>query len=308
MGKLGHLCRPRDIFVTPLPPPDPLPTYAAVMHPRESRMTPQERQLVDELFDRLAGLENNPRDPDAERVIGDGARRAPHAVYALVQTALVMDEALKRANARIEELQAQIVGEEQRQSGGFLDSMRDAVLGRRDPRGSVPSVRAQAQPSSPTPPYQSQGGYPPQMPPYSAGPGMGPGMVPPFGGGGSFLGTAASTAAGVVGGGLLLDSIRSMFGHHSGLGGQSAFGGSGSSADSSLAHAAGIDSIRRGDAAQRQSDQALADQDRRDDLEADNADQVLADQDRRDDWEADNNDSDFADDNGDFGGDDSDFA
>jgi hypothetical protein len=26
-------------------------------------MTPQEQQLVDELFDRLAGLENNPRDP-----------------------------------------------------------------------------------------------------------------------------------------------------------------------------------------------------------------------------------------------------
>jgi uncharacterized protein len=271
-------------------------------------MTPQERQLVDELFDRLAGLENNPRDPDAERVVGDGVRRAPHAVYALVQTALVMDEALKRANARIEELQAQVGGEEQPQSRGFLDNMRDAVLGRRDPRGSVPSVRAGAQSSSAPAPYQSQDGYPPQLPPYPAGPGMGLGMGPPFGGGGSFLGTAASTAAGVIGGGLLLDSIRSMFGHHSGLGGQSASGGSGSSADSSLAHAAGIDSIRHGGGAERQSDQALADQDRRDDLEADNADQALADQDRRDDWEADNNDSDFADDNGDFGGDDSDFA
>jgi uncharacterized protein len=306
-GQIGTACQLRDIFVTPLPPPDLLPTYPAVMHARESRMTPQERQLVDELFDRLAGLENNPRDPDAERIIGDGVRRAPHAVYALVQTALVMDEALKRANARIEELQAQVGGDEEHQpSGGFLDSMRNAVLG---PRGSVPSVRPQPQPSSAPPPYQSQGGYPPpQMPPYPAGPGTGPGMGPPFGGGGSFLGTAASTAAGVVGGGLLLDSIRSMFGHHSGLGGQSAFGGSGSSADSSLAHAAGIDSIRHGGAAERQNDQALADQDRRDDLEADNADQVLADQDRRDDWEADNNDSDFADDNGDFGGDDSDFA
>ena len=308
MGKLGHLCRPRDIFVTPLPPPDSLPTYGAVMHARESRMTPQERQLVDELFDRLTGLENNPRDPDAERAIGDGIRRAPHAVYALVQTALVMDEELKRANARIEELQAQIGGEEQQQSGGFLDTMRDAVLGRRELRGSVPSVRSQTLPSSPSPPYQSEGGYPPQMPPYPAGQGMDPGMGPPFGGGGSFLGTAASTAAGVVGGGLLLDSIRSMFGHHSGLGGHSTFGGSGSSADSSLAHAAGIDSIKHGGAAERQSDQALADQDRRDDLEADNADQVLADQDRRDDLEADNSDSDFADDDGDFGGDDSDFA
>ena len=57
-----------------------------------------------------------------------------------MQTALVMDEALKRANARIDELQAQIGGEEQQPQGGFLDSMRDAVLGRRDSRGSVPSV------------------------------------------------------------------------------------------------------------------------------------------------------------------------
>jgi uncharacterized protein len=92
-------------------------------------MTPQEQELVEELFDRLAKLENSPRDPAAERVIADGLRRAPQATYALVQTALVQDEALKRANARIEELQAQLGGVEQaQQPGSFLDSMRDAVL------------------------------------------------------------------------------------------------------------------------------------------------------------------------------------
>jgi hypothetical protein len=104
-------------------------------------MTPQEQALLNELFDRLAKLESNSRDRDAERLIADGLRQAPHAVYALVQTALVQDEALKRANARIEELQAQTAGESQQQSG-FLDSVRDEILGRRDPRGSVPSVRS----------------------------------------------------------------------------------------------------------------------------------------------------------------------
>ena len=54
-------------------------------------MTPQEQELVTELFDRLAKLENDSRDPDAERLIADGMRRAPHAVYALMQTALVQD-------------------------------------------------------------------------------------------------------------------------------------------------------------------------------------------------------------------------
>ena len=93
-------------------------------------MTPQEQELVNQLFDRMAKLESDPRDPHAERLIADGLRRAPHAAYVLVQTALVQDEALKRANARIEELQAQVSGHEQQGSGSFLDSMRDAVLGR----------------------------------------------------------------------------------------------------------------------------------------------------------------------------------
>ena len=238
-------------------------------------MTPQEQELVNELFDRLAELESNPRHPDAEGLIADGLRRAPHAVYALVQTALVQDEALKRANARIEELQAQVGGEEQQRSGGFLDSMRDAVLGRSEPRGSVPSVHSQAQ-SSPTmaPPYRRQPEYPPQTPPYPTG---APGMGPAFGSGGSFLGTAASTAAGVIGGGLLLNSIRSMFGDHAGLGGheRSAFGSSSSTASDNLAQ-----------------------KDRDQDQDQDDEDQAQEDQDQDQDQ----------DDAGDFGGDDSDNA
>jgi uncharacterized protein len=38
-------------------------------------MTPQESQLVDELFNRLAQLETAQRDPGAERLIADGLRR-----------------------------------------------------------------------------------------------------------------------------------------------------------------------------------------------------------------------------------------
>src|SRR5260370_41774951 len=71
-------------------------------------MTPQERKLIDELFDRLASLENNPRDADAVRAINDGLRLAPNALYPLVQTALVQDEALKRADARIRELEDEL--------------------------------------------------------------------------------------------------------------------------------------------------------------------------------------------------------
>ena len=103
-------------------------------------MTPQERQLVDDLFDRLSKMESAPRDPDAIAAIAQGLRAAPNAVYALVQTVLVQDEALRRANSRIQELES-AGAPEQDHAGGFLDSMRDTIFGQNQARGSVPNVR-----------------------------------------------------------------------------------------------------------------------------------------------------------------------
>jgi hypothetical protein len=230
-------------------------------------MTPQESELVDELFNRLVQLETAQRDPEAERLIANCLRRAPHAVYALVQTALLQDEALKRANARIEELQVQISGaaEPQQRPASFLDSMREA-LGGRAPHGSVPSVRTAGG-------NQSQGQQP--LSGYQGAPG--------FGSGGSFLGTAASAAGGVIGGALLLDGIRSMFGHHLGGASASAFG---RGDDQSATYA-----DREQD---RQQD--LADDDREQDAEQD-----LADEDAQQDSEQDlTDDEDFASGDGGF--------
>jgi uncharacterized protein len=117
----------------------------------------------------------------------------------LVQTVLVQDEALKRADARIQELEGSGGGAAAREGGSFLDSMRGALFGRdTSARGSVPSV-----------PPGSTGGQnasPPPPPDYTPPPAYAPAP------GGSFLGTAAASAAGVIGGSLLLGSIRSMFG------------------------------------------------------------------------------------------------
>ena len=83
-------------------------------------MTPQERQLVDDLFARLAQLERTPREPDAAAAINEGLRRAPNAIYALVQTVLLQEEALKRAHARLQEFEGEPPQQEPR---GFLDSI-----------------------------------------------------------------------------------------------------------------------------------------------------------------------------------------
>jgi uncharacterized protein len=197
-------------------------------------MTPQERQLVDDLFDRLARLETAPRDAAAERTIAEGLARAPNAIYPLVQTVLVQDEALKRADARIRELTGEDAAEPA--SGGFLDSMRQVVTGR-PTATSVPRVRPAAS-SEPDPRWNSGGGLAATATPSPGAPG------------GSFLGTAAASAAGVIGGALLLNSISSMFGHHGG----SAFAAvppSGSpwdsnAAGSDLARDAGSNDVGRG--------------------------------------------------------------
>lgn len=234
-------------------------------------MTPQEEQLVADLFNRLASLEGQRRDPDAERLIREGLGRAPNAVYALVQSVLVQDEALKRANARIEELER--AGAAPAGSGGFLDSMRNAFSGREQPRASVPSVRPGGMGSSgvwssgpsASQPQGNPQGYP-QSNPQSYPQGYPPGGYPtgaPMGGGGSFLGTAAATVAGVVGGAMLLDGIRSMMGgHHSLAGDYDHAGGvahaasspwdsggdhaSGDHASGNLAHDAGLDDVGGG--------------------------------------------------------------
>ena len=183
-------------------------------------MTPQERQLIDDLFDRLAKLESAKRDPEAMSAIMQGLRNAPNAVYALVQTALVQDEALKRADMRIQELEAAADQGQQNQSGGFLDSMRGAIFGQNQSHGSVPNVRPPEIAGGGRPAWNTgqvlQQGQPPGQygqPAYGQPYGGAQQQPSAFGGGGgSFLGTAAAAAAGVVGGSLLAGSIRSMMG------------------------------------------------------------------------------------------------
>lgn len=212
-------------------------------------MTPQEKQMIADLFDRLAQMEGGPRDAAAAREIENGLVRAPDALYPLVQTVLVQDEALKRAEARIRELGGEVATPA---GGGFLDSMRQTLTGNR--ATSVPSVRAAS--NAPDPRWNSGGAMPPQaatqMPPQAgvqSGVQAAPQAQPQ---GGSFLGTAAATAAGVIGGSLLFNSLGGMFGHNNS---GSAFGNTrpdaspwgdnaaGSAANSNLSRDAGLNDV-----------------------------------------------------------------
>jgi uncharacterized protein len=266
-------------------------------------MTPQERQLVDDLFSRLSRMESASRDPDAAAAIAQGLRSAPNAIYPLVQTVLVQDEALKQAHHRIEELENQSAPA-QNPGGGFLDTMRGALFGQGQSQGSVPNVRPPEVGSRPvwnsgqvlqqaSPGHYDQGGY---GQPYG-------GPQAPMGGGaggGSFLGTAAAAAAGMVGGSLLLNSFRGMMG-----GSRQAFGDAAVTGDrspwgdqsrSDLARDAGVNHIGSADLAAQDRAQDLA-QDQDDDNSRDGLLDTASDDDHDDmDMDSDDNggDSDFA--------------
>jgi hypothetical protein len=192
-------------------------------------MSPEERQLLTGLFDRLRGAANNPRDKEAEALIADETRSQPYAPYLLAQTVIVQDQALRAANERLQELEARVKDLEQQaasaRSGSFLGGLGSLFGGNAPP---PPRPRSAVPPSGA--PWQQQPPQGWQQPgygqPYPQQAQPGPWGAPQAGQGGSFLKGALGTAAGVAGGVLLADSIRGLFAgpSHSGLGIGEGFG------------------------------------------------------------------------------------
>jgi len=191
-------------------------------------MSPEERQLLTGLFDRIRGAANTPRDQEADALIQDATTAQPYAPYFLAQTVLVQDQALRAANDRLQELDGKVKDLQSQaasgpRSGGFLSGLGSLFGG----SGPSPAARAPA-----PPPSSGWGQSPPPQGGWQRSPQGYAGAAPgPWGGGspgGGFLTGALGTAAGVAGGVLLADSIRGLFaGHNNTLGIGSGFGGMG---------------------------------------------------------------------------------
>lgn len=185
-------------------------------------MTPQERDVIAGIFDRLRQAANQPRDPEAEALIAERLREQPYAPYAMAQAVYVQEQALTNLNQQIESLQAQLkeaqarasaAPEPQQQSGGFLSG----IFGGGQPRGSVPSFppRQEAPASAASSAWNTQPqGRPgqPQPQPMQESAQPGPWSNQPRGGG--FLQGALTTAAGVAGGMMLGNILTNAFGGH----------------------------------------------------------------------------------------------
>jgi uncharacterized protein len=174
-------------------------------------MTPEERQLITGLFDRMRNLGTVEKDRDAETLINDRVRATPDAPYMLVQSVLVQEQALQQAEARIRQLEEQMrdleAGEARAPASGgsFLGGLFGGGRPAGQPTGtSVPPIGSRAAdfppPGRDRAAFGSHAGAYDAQPPQAAG------------GGGGFMRSAMATAAGVAGGMLAAGAIRDLMG------------------------------------------------------------------------------------------------
>jgi uncharacterized protein len=191
----------------------------------EWTMSPEERQLLTQLFDRLAQASSNPRDSEAESLIAAELQRQPHAAYYMAQAVIIQEKGLEAATAKIRDLEAHVQELESRigqsstpaQQGSFLGGLSSIFGGgnaapapQGGPWGRSPQAPAQAGRLYDN--YSQNAGYPQTSAPQASG--FQQQAAPSAGGG--FLRGALTTAAGVAGGVLMADAVRDIFTTHGG--------------------------------------------------------------------------------------------
>lgn len=177
-------------------------------------MTPEEQQLIGQLFGRLRQASTTPRDREAEDFIAAAVREQPYAPYLMAQTIIVQDEALKQAQARIEALEAELKG-----GAAPMAAPAGSFLGGAGRSSSVPTIGGRPMPQPVPAPIEAPRAGPWGQAGRAAGLNAAPGTGPQ---GGSFMRTALTTAAGVAGGVLLAQGLQSLFGGSAQAGEQAA--------------------------------------------------------------------------------------
>lgn len=142
-------------------------------------MEMQDRKAIEDLFSKLANVEQQaaPRDAEAETFIRDRLNEQPGAAYYMAQTIIVQEQALAAAEARLRDTESRASSSRDEPRGGGIFGSLFGGGERAAPRRG----------------------------PWAASPAPAPR-------GGGFLAGAAQTAMGVAGGMLLGSAVAGMFG------------------------------------------------------------------------------------------------
>ena len=165
-------------------------------------MTPQERDQLTQFLKQLGEARVAEKSAEADTLIREAVSKQPDAAYLLVLRAMLVEQALNTAKAQIVQLQNQL----QSAQGGNRNT---GFLGGSNPWAqSLDGVSGSAG-------VPGAGNY--QIPRAAPGAHAAPAATSfgaPAGGAGSFLGSVATTAAGVVAGSFLFQGIENLMGHH----------------------------------------------------------------------------------------------
>lgn len=184
-------------------------------------MTPQEQSLLEEFLGRLQAAGNVNKNVEADSLIHARLDGHPDATYLLVQRCLLVERALTEANAQIATLRQQAATANG--GGSFLGGAPDG-FGRAPSQTFTPDPRWEQRP--PEQPQSMPPGYAQAQPQgwrsrwFGGGGAPAPQAAPAAAAGPSFLGQAATTAAGVAGGMFLFNGIEHLIGggHNNGNG------------------------------------------------------------------------------------------
>jgi len=163
-------------------------------------MLPQEREILTDFLGRFNNIPPQSPDPEANALIRQAVRR-PDAAYLLVQQALVHEIGLQQAEQRIQELERELQSARAAAppaQGPAQSSFLGSMLGKR--RGGWSDAPAAPSPARNEWGQQGSSFSPPPMEQRSSS------------GVGSFLASAAATAAGVAGGALLFQGVKNFMG------------------------------------------------------------------------------------------------
>ncbi len=95
-------------------------------------MSPEEKNVIGGIFERLKGAAGQPRDPQAEAFIAEQIKAQPYAPYVMAQSIYAQEQALINMNAQMEQMQARLqqleayaqqVQQQPQGGGGFLGGL-----------------------------------------------------------------------------------------------------------------------------------------------------------------------------------------
>ena len=179
-------------------------------------MNATERDQLQQFLSALRQTRANPKDPTADGLISDAFRAQADAPYLLVQRAMGLGMALDAAQTRIEQLEAQNAQQLAQLAQWRATQATPATAPANSGSwmsGAQAWGRGPEKPAQPMP-VQSSAAHFASSAPVTTRPAAMPASAPTSAWGGGMMAQVATTAAGVVAGGLLFQGVQNLMGHN----------------------------------------------------------------------------------------------